>query len=96
MMRVGRDLRAGAQHDPFDPSRRSAVLIQRMSSGTSVPEPRTWRSIEPRLTASIQTTARSTVGAAGFSFETPSEMPADHDHRGADVQNPANLLFPGL
>ena len=46
-----------------------------MSSGTSVPEPRTWRSIEPRFTASIQTTARSTVGAAGFSFETPSEMP---------------------
>ena len=48
--------------------------IQRMSSGTSVPRPRTSRSIGPRLTVSIQTVARSTPGAAGFRRETPSVM----------------------
>ena len=48
--------------------------IQRMSSGTSVPRPRTSRSIGPRLTVSIQTVARSTLGAAGFSRDTPSVM----------------------
>jgi hypothetical protein len=41
------------------------------SIGTRVPEPRTWRSIEPRWTVSIQTVWRSTVGAAGFSFDRP-------------------------
>ncbi len=55
------------------------VVIQRMSSGTSVPEPRTWRSIGPRLTVSTQTAARSTLGAAGFSWDTPNVMPRDHD-----------------
>ena len=45
-----------------------------MSSGTSVPRPRTWRTIGPRLTVSGQTTAISTVGAAGFSRERPSVM----------------------
>ena len=45
--------------------------IQRMSSGTSVPRPRTWRTIGPRLTVSIHTVARSTDGAAGFSRESP-------------------------
>ena len=47
-----------------------------MSSGISVPEPRTWRVIGPRLTVSIQTVARSTLGAAGFSRETPSVIAA--------------------
>ena len=44
------------------------AVIQRMSSGTSVPGPRTDRSISPRFTVSCQTVARSTVGAAGFSL----------------------------
>src|SRR5262245_43685011 len=46
--------------------------IQRMSSGTRVPRPRTCRTIGPRLTVSGQTTAISTVGAAGFRRESPS------------------------
>src|SRR5580765_4157971 len=44
------------------------AVIQRMSSGTSVPGPRTERSISPRFTTSCHTVARSTVGAAGFSL----------------------------
>src|SRR6202521_940453 len=40
--------------------------IQRISSGTSVPRPRTCRTIGPRFTVSIQTLERSTLGAAGF------------------------------
>src|SRR5437868_5085564 len=40
--------------------------IHRISSGTSVPRPRTWRTIGPRFTVSIQTLERSTLGAAGF------------------------------
>src|SRR5437773_12402421 len=40
-----------------------------MSSGTSVPKPRTWRTIGPRLTVSIQTVERSTLGTAGFNRE---------------------------
>ena len=47
-----------------------AAAIQRMSSGTRVPRPRTWRSIGPRFTVSIQTAERSTLGAAGFNRET--------------------------
>src|SRR5438034_8335829 len=43
--------------------------IQRISSGTSVPNPRTWRTIGPRLTVSIQTVERSTLGTAGFKRE---------------------------
>src|SRR5438045_7560212 len=45
--------------------------IQRMSSGTSVPRPRTCRTIGPRLTVSIQTVERSTLGTAGFKREMP-------------------------
>ena len=45
-----------------------------MSSGTSVPRPRTWRSIGPRFTVSIQTEARSTLIAAGFSREMTTVM----------------------
>ncbi len=52
------------------------AVIQRMFSGTSVPDPRTCRIIGPRFTVSIQTVARSTPGAAGLSRETPNEMPA--------------------
>src|SRR5438876_2623889 len=40
--------------------------IQRMSSGTNVPRPRTWRTIGPLFTVAIQTLDRSTLGAAGF------------------------------
>ena len=47
-----------------------AAGIQMMSSGTSVPKPRTSRSIGPRFTESIHTVARSTVGAAGFRSES--------------------------
>src|SRR5947209_2243067 len=42
------------------------VGSQRNSSGTSVPRPRTCRTIGPRFTVSIQTLERSTLGAAGF------------------------------
>ena len=52
--------------------------IQRMSSGTSVPRPRTSRTMGPRLTESIHTVARSTVGAAGFKL---GELPADRTDR---------------
>ena len=48
------------------------AVIQRMSSGTSVPGPRTCRSIWPRLTVSRQVVPRSTVGAAGFSCASPT------------------------
>ena len=44
--------------------------IQTMSSGISVPSPRLSITMGPRFTESIQTVARSTVGAAGFSFES--------------------------
>src|SRR5437899_11147697 len=43
--------------------------IQRMSSGTRVPRPRTCRTIGPRLTVSTQTVDRSTLGTAGFKRE---------------------------
>src|SRR5262249_7373411 len=42
-----------------------------MSSGTSVPSPRTCRVIGPRLTVSIQTVERSMLGTAGFKREMP-------------------------
>src|SRR5882724_2340468 len=45
------------------------AAIQRMSSGTSVPSPRTCRTIGPRLTVSTQTVERSTLGTAGFKRE---------------------------
>src|SRR5439155_19817941 len=43
--------------------------IQRISSGTNVPSPRTWRTIGPRFTVSIHTVERSTLGTAGFKRE---------------------------
>ena len=67
------------------------VLIHRMSSGTSVPEPRTSRSIGPRLTVSTQTAARSTDGAAGFSRDTP--MVIRMMTTSADVAMAARLIF---
>jgi hypothetical protein len=48
--------------------------IHMMSSGTSVPAPRTWRVKSPRLTVSIHTVDRSTDGAAGLSRDTPIVM----------------------
>ena len=58
------------------------AVIQRMSSGTSVPGPRTERSISPRFTVSCHTVARSTVGAAGFSLRQDDGDEDDHDQRG--------------
>ena len=48
-----------------------AAGIQRISSGTSVPRPRTWRTIGPRLTVSITTADAVDRGAAGFRRDTP-------------------------
>ena len=45
--------------------------IQRIASGTSVPVPRTWRTIGPRSTVPRYTVSRSTFGAAGSSCDTP-------------------------
>src|ERR1700724_1922926 len=47
-----------------------------MSSGTSVPKPRTSRSMGPRLTVSGQIVEASTDGAAGFNRESASVTPA--------------------
>ena len=69
--------------------------IQRMSSGTSVPEPRTCRTIGPRFTVSIHTVARSTPGAAGFSRDTPTLMSTMIDEqRDANVDGAPDLLLP--
>jgi hypothetical protein len=38
--------------------------------------PRTCRNIWPRFTVSVQTEALSTVGAAGFSFDSPTVIKA--------------------
>ena len=46
--------------------------IQRICSGTRVPVPRTSRSIGPRFTVSVQSVARSTVGAAGLRWPKPT------------------------
>ena len=48
----------------------SLAAITTIVSGTKVPIPRTWRSISPRLTESVKTTAEFTEGAAGSSRET--------------------------
>ena len=53
-----------------------AAGIQRISSGTSVPRPRTCLTIGPRFTVSTQTVARDTEGAAGFSCDSPNVMAA--------------------
>jgi hypothetical protein len=45
-------------------------------SGTSVPFPRTCRSISPRFTVSVQIELFSTVGAAGLNLERPTVMAA--------------------
>src|ERR1700741_2941739 len=59
-------------------STRAAVCagIQWMSSGTSVPRPRTSRSIGPRFTVSGQIVEASTEGAAGFSRDNARVTPA--------------------
>jgi hypothetical protein len=43
-----------------------------MSSGTSVPSPRTCRTIGPRFTVSGQSVDASTTGAAGLSRDNPT------------------------
>ena len=53
---------------------------QRVSSGTSVPTPRTCRTIDPRFTVSSSTVARSTDGAAG-SIRASATETADQDHQ---------------
>jgi hypothetical protein len=59
-------------------STRPSVLAgsQRVSSGTSVPRPRTWRTNGPRLTVSTSSVARSTVGAAGSMRPSATEINA--------------------
>ena len=47
------------------------AVISMVSSGTSVPRPRTSRTIGPRFTVSGQTVDSSTPGAAGFSLVSP-------------------------
>jgi len=44
-----------------------SAAIQRISRGTSVPGPRTSRSMSPRLTVSSHRLERATPGAAGCS-----------------------------
>ena len=51
------------------PSTGAAICLT--SSGTSVPLPRTCKSICPRLTVSKTTVPRSTLGAAGFRRDSP-------------------------
>ena len=64
---------AFAIHSRIHAARPDVVAgIQRMSSGTSVPSPRTCRTIGPRLTVSIQSVPFSTPGAAGSSCERPA------------------------
>ena len=50
-------------------------VSHRMSSGTSVPEPWTFRIIWPRLTGSIHGTPAGTSGAAGLRRETATDTP---------------------
>src|SRR5262245_54812274 len=50
--------------------------MSRVSSGTSVPNPRTSRFIGPRFTVSGQIVERSTVGAAGLSRPTATVVAA--------------------
>ena len=49
--------------------------MKRTTCGTSVPMPRTSRSIWPRLTVSMTAVERSSVGAAGLSLVSPKVMP---------------------
>ena len=51
--------------------------IQRTSSGTRVPGPRTLRSIGPRWTVSIHTVSFCTVGAAGSRRDSPKVTERD-------------------
>ncbi len=51
------------------------AVISSVSSGTSVPKPRTSRSMGPRFTVSGQSVDISTPGAAGFSLASPTVMP---------------------
>src|SRR5207302_10150548 len=62
----------GVPASSFFSTRPSVVAgIDTMSSGTSVPSPRTLRIISPRLTVSGHTVDRSTLWAAGCSRFSP-------------------------
>ena len=69
------------------------AVIQRMFSGTRMPEPRTWRIIGPRLTVSTQT-----VAAIDAWRRRPEPRHADRDEHDGDqgdrtVNHAANLLL---
>ena len=68
------------------------AAIQRISTGTSVPRPRTWRTIGPRFTSSIQT-VESTVGAAGRRRERPSETSEDGGGGAAPIRMRRRFFF---
>ena len=78
-------------------STRPSVLagIQRICSGTSVPRPRTWRTIGPRFTVSIQTVERSTLGTAGLSRESSERHEDEPQDRAGDDNDPALALLFG-
>ncbi len=71
------------------------AAIQRISSGTSVPSPRTWRIIGPRRTVSIQTPTRSTMGIAGRSREKTTPAAASASNARPGQQPPAALAALG-
>ena len=64
--------------------------IHMYCSTTSVPKPRTSRTMGPRFTVSIHTVARSTDGAAGFSRESPQVISGMAATRSAMIDDSAN------
>ena len=69
-------IEAGSSNDAEVRKKAYSAAIQRISFGTSVPGPRTSRSISPRFTVSSHTLERSTLGAAGPSFASPRMPPS--------------------
>ena len=61
--------------------------IQRTFSGTSVPVPRTCRTMSPRRTVSMNSPERSTSGAAGFIREIPNVPAARTTVTAAPIQS---------
>jgi hypothetical protein len=73
------------------------AAIQRMSTGTRVPRPRTSRLMEPCLTVSIQTRLRSTVGAGGLEAgEEDGDAGKDDRGDGPDDDQTAAFVFGGV
>src|SRR5258706_15224132 len=66
--------------------------MKSISSGFSVPSPRTSRSIGPRFTSSVHTVARSTVGAAGRNLESPSVTPPNR-RTAADTRTVLRIIL---